>query len=316
MDNSVIKSKVFLSSLTKLPATRFFLFLGEEEGEKEKAIARIRTLYFGNEEGEFSIFHAENGELMKAASFLLSSSMFSKKKMAVIKGMGSSSKSTAEKEEEGATASRKNEASIASQIFGEDNFIVVFSTSSKTCPTALKKQLGLLQQVIFYPPFENDVSTYIAAELKKKGKTLSADSIRFVTSLVGRSYEKADDAIEKIEFGSDTGSPDIRDLRLLLSETREISVFEYIDALFAQKKNSFSLLKGVLDEGSHELQVLALVNRKLRETERTMPQEDVSYFYDILYKTEKALKSQKSISFLSNPLVAMTAAFLRISSEF
>jgi len=317
LDNSVLKSRPFISSLSKGIASRLYLFLGEEESEKERAVNELRAIYFGRDEGEFRIFHADSGELMDAASFLLSSSMFSKKKMALIKGLGSASKNAENAEEStSGTSKKKGEAQLIGEIVNSDGFIAIFSTSAKICPPLIKKNISSFTQVIFYPPFENDVIAYISGELKKKGKILTSDSARFVASLVGRSYEKADDAIEKITYGSKGPSPDTGELRLLLCETRETSVFEYIDALFSGNKNSFALLKHVLDGGSHELQVLALVNRKLREIERSLPDEDADYFSRVAYQTERALKSYKPQSFLSNPLVAMTAAFLRMPSEF
>lgn len=313
MDNTVQKSKAFLSSLKNSISSNIYLFMGEEESEKERAIQRIRTIYFGKDEGEFSIFHADNGELMHAASFLLSSSIFSQKKMAVIKGFGSSSKESSNDSDH---SSKKGDSSVVAEICSGDSYVVVFSTQSKICPASLKKMNSHITQVIFYPPFENDVNTYLVSELRKRNFTLNSECAHLVTSLVGRSYEKADDAIEKIVYGSKSNSPDIKELSLLLSETRETSVFEYIDALFARNKTAFALLKNVLEEGAHELQLLALVNRKLKEIERTIPAEEAEFLASVSYRTERALKSQKTQSFLSNPMVSLTASFMKIATDF
>jgi len=66
---------------------RLYLFLGEEEGEKDKCINRIMVMAFNDpfERSHASCrFHMENDEFMTAADFVLSPSMFSSLRVCVI----------------------------------------------------------------------------------------------------------------------------------------------------------------------------------------------------------------------------------------
>jgi DNA polymerase III delta subunit len=64
-----------------------YLFLGEEEGEKDKCINRIMVMAFSDPSERShasSRFHMESDEFMTAADFALSPSMFSSRRVCVM----------------------------------------------------------------------------------------------------------------------------------------------------------------------------------------------------------------------------------------
>jgi DNA polymerase III delta subunit len=80
-------SKKLMADLAKKDLRRMYLFMGEEEGEKDKCIAAISSILFSSQ-GDAGIytgrFHCENDELMQAADFALSGSMFSPARLCVM----------------------------------------------------------------------------------------------------------------------------------------------------------------------------------------------------------------------------------------
>ncbi len=80
-------SKHLGAELDKKKIRGIYLFIGEEEGDKEKYIRRIAdTVFSGREEAETYTgwYHIEMDEFMKAAGFALSVSMFSDRKVCVM----------------------------------------------------------------------------------------------------------------------------------------------------------------------------------------------------------------------------------------
>ncbi len=72
--------------LDKKRLARAYLFLGEDDGEKDKAVGRIAALMPVGDGAEHSPgrFHCEMGELMQAADFALNRSMFSDARLCVL----------------------------------------------------------------------------------------------------------------------------------------------------------------------------------------------------------------------------------------
>ena len=80
-------AKQFKRELDDDRLERMYLFLGEEEGEKDKCINRILVMAFDDQsERAHSTgrFHVENDEFMKAAEFILSPPLFTSRRVCVM----------------------------------------------------------------------------------------------------------------------------------------------------------------------------------------------------------------------------------------
>ena len=84
-------SKQLSKELEKNKLENIYIFLGEEDGEKEKIIEKILEIIFKdnkdkkNHIGKFNIYN--NDDLISAADFALSGSMFSSEKACIIKNI-------------------------------------------------------------------------------------------------------------------------------------------------------------------------------------------------------------------------------------
>jgi DNA polymerase III delta subunit len=130
----------------------------------------------------------------------------------------------------------------------------------------------------------------------------------------------------------------------LIADEREINVFEFIDAFFKKRKDSFSLLKKVIDDGGSELGVIALMQREAERIEsyhalrasgknhedaiaeikinprnaesftamtHAIDNKKIRELFILLSKADYAAKSSRqSNSILSNPLADLVAGFI------
>jgi len=248
-------SKQIAPEIEKGMIDRCYLFLGEEEGEKENFIEKISTVFFGKDERVISRFHCEGGDLLAAVSFSMESSMFSAKKLAVIYNVEA--------------LSTKKDFSLIADIVNElsDSTQVIFTSTENNPPKAFSGEIGdSVRTVIFWRMFENELQNYILKKIRDAGRQADPYAATRIVSLTGRDLQKVNAAVERVLSGSE-GPVTEKIVVSLIADEREINVFEFIDAFFKKRKDSFSLLKKVLDEGGSELGVIALMQREAERIE-------------------------------------------------
>ena len=241
-----INSKQFLKLFNKNNLQQFYLFLGEEDGEKEKIIAMLQNAFL--QDGDIARFHMESGDLLACGQYLLQQSMFATKKMCVLYNV--------EK------ITTKKDIAVLEEILNLscDN-LVVFTTSQNNEPAFFKKTKANVNTVIFWKMFENDLQAFALSEIKKNGKNISQDALAALTALTGRDYLKVSNAVEKIvAYNADTITPQL--VVRLIADEKSVKVFDFIDSLFLGKKDALYLLSKILEDGLHELQILALINKE------------------------------------------------------
>jgi len=247
-------SRQILPSIQKGELKACYLFLGEEEGEKEKFIEKIASLYFGGEKPSLSRFHCISGDIINAASFTLESSMFSSKKMAVISEIE--------------TLVSQKDTSLLADIIRDlpTDSLVILTTHDNTIPKSLTALSDNVQPVIFWRMFENEIQTHIIKRISSAGRTIDNQAALRIISLTGRDIRKTDEAIDRILGGSEGAITD-QIVLSLIADQRDVSAFEFVEAFFKRRKNCLSLLKKVLDEGGNELGLLALLQREAERIE-------------------------------------------------
>ncbi len=253
-------SKQLMADLNANKLENIYLFLGEEEGEKEKAINKIIDLSIKDpEEKSYSTgrFHLESEEFNNALEFAASESMFSSKKVCVMLNINSLKIKGGDKD-------------LLYEIINtlpDPNILIMTSPENKLPPVLDKNNLKKLKIVQFWKYFDSDISVYILNKIKKNGLEIDRRVINHLTDLTGRDIKKIDEAIETI---IDTGEKHIT-LDLInkyINDTKDVSVFEFIDALFQKDKNAYFYLSKVLDSGTHELAVLKLIMRQAELIEK------------------------------------------------
>jgi DNA polymerase III delta subunit len=321
-------AKVLKAELAKKKLQRMYLFLGEEEGEKDKCIAEISSILFnkGNTAAEsIGRFHCENGEIMEAAAFALSSSMFSNTKLCVLYNI------------DAIPAAKKNQPAILDEIVDglPDGTTLITSAIKNMPPSSLSAaSLKKFQVIQFWRYFDSDISAYIATNLRKHGFQTEDGVVNLIITNTGNDIRKIDEAIE-ILVNSSSGKTISRESVIsVISDDAEVSIFEFSDALFQKDKRALFYYKKLRDSGMSEQKIFGEILRQVgllekyylaSETEsiteamdtcgigkkyqdkfinftRSFGREKIGALYALLMKADYERKSGKAQSVISDPL--------------
>jgi DNA polymerase III delta subunit len=257
-----IKPKQLRAELNSGKIYTRYIFTGEEEGDKEKVINRIRTLLFPEpEEARIStgIFHGEQDELLQAADFALSTSMFSRKLLCIIKNIDQ------------VKQSKTSSALLNDLLTGLPlSTTLILTTRKNRAPAILKKDLIADFRVVqFWRYFENDLSRYAVSKFNNAGIPVSGEAVDQLIKNTGRDMKKVDDAVELLIHSGITGEISREDVVKIVADTRESSLFDFADSLFLKNKESLIMLKKILEEGrSSELNILGIITRQVEMIEK------------------------------------------------
>ncbi|MCL2156354.1 MAG: hypothetical protein FWH53_11880 [Leptospirales bacterium] len=259
-------SKQFNAELSKGLKENIFLFIGEEEGEKDKTINSILNLKFGNEEersqncGKYHIGEDKEkmSEFMSAADFILSGSMFSNNRVCIIRNIEN-------------IDAKDNVKNIIDDIFTStpDGTIIIMTCMANKVPAIIgKKYEDSLHVVQFWKNFDSDLFNYISKSLRDKKIKFDADIIPLIIELTGNDIKKIDEILDMISLISIDTPLSSGLLRDLAGGIREITVFEFIDSLFLKERRSLLHLKKLLNENTAELFILNMIIRQADQIER------------------------------------------------
>ena len=240
---------------------KIYLFIGEEEGEKEKFIKEIVDIVINNkEEINYSVgrFHIENDEFIDAADFALSQSVFSDKKICIMLGIQH-------------LKSTKSNLDILNDLFNNlpDFNTLIMTSEGNRLPECIKPEnTGMVKVFHFWRHFENNLHRYIYTSLKNYGIDIERDAVYLIIELLGRDIKKIDEAIEKIVYSGERGLITSRLIKSYIYDEKDISIFDFIDALFKKEKRAFNLLKKLIENGVHELIILRMILRQAEKLEK------------------------------------------------
>lgn len=245
------------AELGKKRTARVYLFLGEDEGEKDKAVRRIADLIRAGDPAGHTLgrFHCEAGELMQAADFALSRSMFADARLCVMLNVDAVSGTAAG-------------AALLSEVFASlpESTTLVMTSSANRPPKGLESVSGM-SVFQFWPPFEKDLAAYVTRTLGAEGITIDAGAARALIDLIGRNVRAVDGALEKLRNSGVERLTEETVLSLVGGE-RERSVFEFVDALFRGDRSSLAQLKNLIENNCPELLILNQIARQADSIER------------------------------------------------
>jgi DNA polymerase III delta subunit len=331
-------SKMALQDILKGDLSRVYLFLGEEEGEKDRFIALLAEKFLHKShdtmKDAISVFHAQNGETMTAAAFALSSSMFDPVKICILTDIE--------------RIVLKAEQVAVSEMIRDlpDSTLLILSSGENQQPKFFTEAiLSSVQAIVFWRLFESELQTHITQVFKEKGRIIDSGAVRRVVSLTGRDLRKVNNAIERILTGTDENPVTEKTVFSLIADEKEISIFELTDAIFKRRKDSLLLLKKVLEEGAADLQILALLEREAKRIElyhelkshglshddalsdlhlspkavedftiyiRMFPEPEIKKFMILMSKADYTAKSSSfSSSILSGPIAGLITETVR-----
>lgn len=259
-------SKQFAAEIKKELKHSIYLFLGEAEGDKDKLINQMLELHFtGTEErrnntGRFFINEDKNSgeELLAAADFAMSGSMFSAKRVCIIRNF------------ENVKSNDNSKTVIKEMISGLAEGTVMIITTSENRPPALldKYPDNVIHIVQFWKQFDNELFSYIKKSLTDKGISIEERLIPLILDLTGSDIRKVDELIDMISYSAGEIKLTESVIKDLAGDVREMSVFDFTDSLFRKEKKSLTYLRRLLEEGTAELLLLNMILRQADTLEK------------------------------------------------
>lgn len=237
-----------------------YLFLGEEEGEKEKFVERIcriaieKPLERKNSTGRY---HVDNDEFMAAADFALSPSMFYSRRICIMYCID-------------ALPVNRHGALFLEMMDALPDSTILIMTSRENRPPAFMKpgMLEKIKTVQFWRYFDSDIFNYITMSFKRLGIDADERAITLLIERTGNDIKKIDDAIDMIRFSGATGPVTVETVQNSVDDVKDASLFDFVDMLFKRDRRALTICKKIHDEGTPALKTLYLVVRQAEMLER------------------------------------------------
>ncbi len=261
-------SKVFKGELKSKKLEKIYLFIGEEEGDKDKVINLILDKVFSSNDekkesvNRFNIMGKSDkekyDEFVKAVDYAISESMFSGDKFCIIKNIDS------------IKAVKSNKSIITDMIETlPDSTRLIMTATGNSVPAVIPKDLhSKIKIVQFWKMFESDIHSYVASSINKMGFQIEQNALSHFVDLTGRDIRKVDDGLEMIKNSKFDSAITVELIDELIYDLKEVTVFDYIEFLFKRDKKALDLLKKLLDDFTPELQILSLIVRQVEMLEK------------------------------------------------
>ena len=259
-------SKQFSAELKKGLKHSIHLFLGEAEGDKDKVIGQILGQLFTNEEdrrnnsARFFITEDRSSgeELLAAADFAMSGSMFSTTRACIIRNF------------ENVKPVEANRAVVKDMITGLAGGTLLIITSSQNQPPPLLDKFPeeTIHAVQFWKQFDSDLVSYIRKAIADKGVKLEDRLVTLMIELTGSDIRKIDELIDMLEYSAKDTQVNEGIIRDLAGDAREMNVFEFTDLLFRKERRALPCLKRLIEEGTAELMILGMIMRQAESIEK------------------------------------------------
>lgn len=132
-------------------------------------------------------------------------------------------------------------------------------------------------------PRGEQLARWIKETAEAKGASISPAAIRSMSDLVGSDLWTLDQELEKLSLYASGREIGEQDIRLMVSQVREASIFEAVDAMIdGRPQVALRLLAQLRDDGREPQYIIAMVERQLRllalardSMERNLPQSEL-----------------------------------------
>ena len=132
-------------------------------------------------------------------------------------------------------------------------------------------------------PAGEQLARWIKETAEAKGASISPAAIRSMADLVGGDLWTLDQELEKLSLYASGRQISEQDVQLMVSQVREASIFEAVDAMVeGRPQAALRLLAQLRDDGREPLYIIAMVERQLRllalardSIDRRLPQSEL-----------------------------------------
>ncbi len=246
--------------LEKKELHKIYCFIGEEEGEKDRAIASIGRLHFGTAEREswdLQRFHAED-DLKRAVGSIVSTSMFSTKSLVVLYSINRLQVTTENK-----MLMREMVTNIPPET------LVVLTNDDNRLPSLVSREIsGNIQVYHFWKYFESDIIGYINRGAKERGFELEENVPEMLFEMVGSDTRKVDSVLDQLMYASINGRAGAEDIKNFTTSQPGSPEFEFIDLFYSDDRRAYEMLEAAVDRGISELLLLTLLFNQAERIEQ------------------------------------------------
>jgi DNA polymerase-3 subunit delta len=118
---------------------------------------------------------------------------------------------------------------------------------------------------LFQPPKDWELPNWIRQQVQSRQGDISGEAVQMLAALVGSDMRQLDQEIEKLLLYTDGQQVTSKEVRLLVSRSRETSIFDLVDNVGRRETDrALRLLHHLLDEGEPPLYLLAMLARQVR----------------------------------------------------
>lgn len=146
--------------------------------------------------------------------------------------------------------------------------LLVFMEGSLSRRNPLLQKLQPVVQVQELPtPSGEGLARWVRNRVTEKGAQITPGAIRLLTQLVGGNLRTVDNELEKLTLYARERAIEEGDVRLLVSQAREASIFSAVDALLEGRPAvALQLMHRLRDDGAEFPYIVAMIARQLRLT--------------------------------------------------
>jgi DNA polymerase-3 subunit delta len=165
-----------------------------------------------------------------------------------------------------------------------DTTLLLLSDGPLSASNPLLRQLRPVCNVEEHTaPRGEQLARWIKETAEDKGAAVSPAAIRSLADLVGGDLWTLDGELEKLSLYAAGREINEADVRLMVSQVREASIFEAVDAMIdGRPEAALRLLAQLRDDGREPLYIIAMVERQLRllalardSMDRRLPPEEL-----------------------------------------
>ncbi len=261
----------------------FYILHGDEEFGLSEELARLRAIMAEDDpamaELNTSMLDGDRltlGELRHACDAI---PFMTDRRLVVVKGLlgrlspGSRRSGQAATEGEEPAANRTLREELAAYlpnlppttrlVFVEDRELPSSHPILKVAEAEGKKEKAFVK--LCSRPKEWELAGWIRQRVQSKGGDIDREAAEMLAALVGSDLRTLDQELEKLLVYTDGQAIAAQDVRLLVSRSRESSVFDLVDCVGRRETGrALRLLHHLLDEGEPPAYLLAMLARQVR----------------------------------------------------
>lgn len=260
-----------------------FLFEGEEENQKENALAAVRAHFLPEGMELMNETVSENASLVDVLDASRQVPFMSEKRLVIAKDptyiMKSSKKAEDEEEEkkpetpeeaEAEEQALNSEENALRMMITEDNpecITIIYMRGKMNKSTSAGRMLKNADRIVSFEPLDDyELAKIMVKTAKKEGYTISLDVATMFVSFVGNNLTKLNSELDKL-IGYKNGGTEIyeEDVLSIITQNIEELAFQITDSIAAGRhSHAYQVVYSLLERGEAMQAIYASLNWQVR----------------------------------------------------